>query len=36
MLDAKASAERRDAQGKRRAATDGGEVDELEVLEHQV
>lgn len=39
LLDAKASAERKDAQrdkGKRRAATDGGEVDELEVLEHKV
>ena len=39
LLDAKASAERRDAQrdkGKRRAATDGGEVDGLEVLEHKV
>lgn len=39
LLDAKASAERRDAQrdkGKRRAATDSGEVDELEVLEHKV
>jgi hypothetical protein len=39
LLDAKASAERKDARrdkGKRRAATDGGEVDELEVLEHKV
>ena len=36
LLDAKASAERKDAQGKRRAATDSGEMDELEVLEHKV
>ena len=39
LLDAKASAEWKDAQrdkGKRRAATDSGEVDELEVLEHKV
>ena len=36
LLDAKASAERKDAQGKRRAATGSGEMDELEVLEHKV
>jgi len=35
LLDAKASAERKDAQ-RRRAATDSGEVDEMEVLEHKV
>lgn len=35
LLDAKASAERKDAQ-RRRAATDSGEVDEMDVLEHKV
>jgi hypothetical protein len=35
LLDAKASAEKKDAQ-RRRAATDSGEVDEMEVLEHTV